>query len=118
MKKVLVFKILTCTIALLLYACGGTKKGTSSAPLPFDDTVSFEATIKPLIENNCQGCHSGDEPAADLMLSSFEEIREGIEDGKVIKRINDEMNPMPPGELMPQAERDAIIQWMHNGYNK
>jgi mono/diheme cytochrome c family protein len=37
--------------------------------------VSFSATVFPIIQNNCIGCHSGSNPGAGIMLTNYNQIK-------------------------------------------
>ena len=36
--------------------------------------MSFSGTVLPLIQNKCEGCHSGADPASNTTLSTHEDV--------------------------------------------
>jgi len=46
--------------------------------------VTYATDIKPIFDNSCVKCHSGDKPKAHLKLDSLEGALKGSHDGKVI----------------------------------
>jgi hypothetical protein len=46
--------------------------------------VTYAANIKPILDNSCVKCHSGDKPKARLKLDTLENALKGGKDGKVI----------------------------------
>ena len=79
---------LTTVFGLTLAATGDDTKSTGSTnQLPAASTkqgVSYAADIKPLFDNSCIKCHSGDKPKARLKLDSLDGALKGGRDGKVI----------------------------------
>jgi hypothetical protein len=58
-----------------------------TAPLPPASTktgVTYATDIKPIFDQSCVKCHSGDKPKAKLKLDSLENALKGSKDGKVI----------------------------------
>ena len=74
--------------------------------------VTYVKDIKPILDNSCARCHSGDRPKARLRLDSLEGALKGSEHGPVVKtgnsagsqmviaagRIGDQEGWMPPPE--------------------
>jgi Planctomycete cytochrome C len=79
---------LTTVFGLTLAATGDDTKSTASInQLPAASTkqgVTYAADIKPLFDNSCIKCHSGDKPKAKLKLDSLDGALKGGRDGKVI----------------------------------
>lgn len=85
---------------------------------PLKEAISYEGTVRPILENYCITCHSGNVPAAGLSLTTYEAVRYQTEKGSLLQRINNPQNPMPKGGLMPLKERMAIAKWAKNGFPK
>lgn len=68
------------------------------------------------MENHCTTCHFGANPSAGFALSSYEEVRLQTEKGSLLKRINDNLHPMPQSGLMDKSLRKKIAQWADQGY--
>lgn len=46
--------------------------------------VTYGADIKPVLDNSCVKCHSGEKPKAHLKLDTLDNALKGAKDGKVI----------------------------------
>jgi len=46
--------------------------------------VTYATDIKPIFDNSCVKCHSGDKPKAHLKLDTLEGALKGSHDGKVV----------------------------------
>ncbi len=84
---------------------------------------TFEEDIKPIFKANCVACHYSDNPDyGPLNLSEYEHfnlseflIPGNITEGKIIKRLQNQDNPMPPiwfGGMLEQATIDTISTWI------
>jgi cytochrome c5 len=49
--------------------------------------VTFAVTIAPIIQSNCQGCHSGGAPASNISLTNFAEIKAAADNGSLMGSI-------------------------------
>jgi hypothetical protein len=98
--------------------------------------VTYAADIKPILDNSCAKCHSGDKPKGHLKLNSLEGALKGGKDGKVIvagdsakslliKAVahlsKDDMDWMPPlhnraniGPLTPE-QIGLLRAWIDQG---
>jgi len=80
------------------------------------DSVFYDTDIKPLIDANCIGCHSGSNQSAGLDLSTYKLVKFGAEFGTLIKRINDPQFPMPSAGLMTADNRGKFDKWVADGF--
>mgnify|MGYP000191580367 CR=1 FL=1 len=78
--------------------------------------ITYESTVKYIIDNNCLGCHSGRKPSAGLKLDSYDKVKNQIVNGDLLKRINSKQNPMPKRGLMSKNQRLAIEEWARKGF--
>jgi hypothetical protein len=80
---------------------------------------SFSKVVLPIIQSNCQaeGCHSGAEPAADLLLTDFNQIKNAVENKSLEKHIQqlDDYSLMPPGGQLSDCDISQIKKWISNG---
>jgi len=81
-------------------------------------SVTYSITIKTLIGNKCQGCHSGISAAAGIDLSNYSGVKARIDDGRLWGAVNQ----LPGYKPMPQAgfklsacELAQIRIWMDAG---
>jgi len=120
MKKIiqLTICIAVATIAILAFnSCeSNTYEEISKITNP-----TYEANIKSIFTSNCTSCHSESGTQQSPYLTTYEEVKDGIENGVVLCIID---NPedcfysdiMPPTGRMPQTTLDLIKLWQTNGY--
>jgi Copper type II ascorbate-dependent monooxygenase, C-terminal domain len=105
-------------------ADGGPQQGPDqalNAPLPCE--------VASVVSRNCGNCHGsqlvGGAPMPLVTPADFgasiKSLRtlpgETAEVAKLVKlRINDAAKPMPPGALLPEAERNLINGWLDRGH--
>lgn len=71
--------------------------------------------VKSMLFNNCFSCHGGTNPQAGLdwsvdcnIVSKWDRIKARAVDG--------DPSPMPQAGLMPQTERNKILNWINAGH--
>jgi hypothetical protein len=83
---------LTLTFAVPLglawTAYGGDASPGTLPPAAARQGVTYATDIKPILDNSCVKCHSGDKPKGHLKLDSLEGALKGGKDGKVITAGN------------------------------
>ena len=77
--------------------------------------VTYAADIKPLFDNSCIKCHSGDKPKARLKLDSLENALKGSKDGKVITAGDSANSFIIKSIAHTTADHDS---WMPPAHNK
>ncbi|MFK7950212.1 MAG: hypothetical protein AB8G11_21660 [Saprospiraceae bacterium] len=80
--------------------------------------VTYTADVKPIMDGNCIGCHSGNTPSASLDLTTYANVRAIAETDTLVMRMNDEVNPMPVTGLLPQADRTTVEDWVAGGFKQ
>ena len=109
---------LALTIALM-QGCSYDVESELYPNLECDSThVTFSGRIKPLIENQCESCHSGTSPSGGLLLAGHEAISDAALAGSLLARISlEEGNPllMPPSGALGACDIAAISQWIDDG---
>lgn len=80
--------------------------------------VFFSKQIKDIVQNNCQGCHSGASPAAGLVLTNYGEIAAIAGNGKLMNVITHQPGfpAMPQGSKLSSCEISIIRNWVNNGF--
>ena len=109
---------LTRLSAMLFLATFGLAMAAAAADLPPASTkqgVTYAADIKPIFENSCVKCHSGDKPKARLRLDSLENALKGSKDGKVIT-VGDSAKSLMV-KCVAHATSDSDM-WMPPPHNK
>jgi uncharacterized membrane protein len=81
-----------------------------------DSTFAFTADILPIIEANCTGCHSGNNPSGNLSLSNFSQIQSAAVSGNLMDRINGIGGIMPPNSNgIGSCHKNQIQEWINSG---
>ena len=120
MKKtiqlILFIAVVTISISALNSCDSGTYEEISKITNP-----TYEANMKSIFTSNCTSCHSENGTQQSPYLTTYVEVKDGIENGVVLCIID---NPedcfysdiMPPAGRMPQTTIDLIKLWQTNGY--
>ena len=80
--------------------------------------VTYNTTIKVIIDDNCLNCHV-DPPVngASMSLISLENVREAVMNRDLIGRV--ESGSMPPvGDFLAANEIQAIKDWQSGGFKE
>jgi hypothetical protein len=83
-------------------------------------SVGFNASILPLIQARCQGCHSGTNPSGGILLTNHAQIKTVANSGKLWGAVNHTVGfkpmPYPLGSAkMPDCDIQKIQIWMARG---
>ena len=82
------------------------------------DNVSYSETIVPIMQANCNGCHSGPSPSAGIITAEYEGLQEIALDGRLVGSVNHEegYSPMPQGQAqLDECPREQIAAWVDDG---
>lgn len=81
------------------------------------DLFTFNATIKPLINNKCVGCHKPGSLSGDIDLSTYVKIKAQADNGKLLGSISHDagFTPMPEGGKLSDCEITQIGKWIEAG---
>ncbi|HRK00111.1 MAG TPA: c-type cytochrome, partial [Ignavibacteria bacterium] len=82
------------------------------------DNMVFESDIKPIIEENCVGCHSGAKPKMGYDFSNPEKFREVALTGDVYLAIthSEGVTAMPfKGDKLSDCDIKKIKSWIDDG---
>lgn len=82
------------------------------------NSFTFSLTIQPLIATYCQGCHSGTNPDAGLVLTNYAEIQTVAANGKLINAINGTGGiSLMPYQSTPlnDCQKQQITAWVDSG---
>jgi mono/diheme cytochrome c family protein len=88
-----------------------------TAQLPSASTktgVTYATDIKPVFDQSCVKCHSGDKPKAKLKLDSLENALKGSKDGKVIVAGDSAKSPLVRSIAHVTSDKDAWMPPLHN----
>jgi len=80
--------------------------------------VTYSSSIKQIISNKCQGCHSSSNPAGSYDFSTYAGIKARVNDGKLWGAVNhvSGYSPMPKnGNKLSTCELAKIKKWIDAG---
>lgn len=85
-----------------------------------DREPKFQATIKPIIDKYCTGCHYEKYPFGGVKLFNYNEIVNVAKTGALVNSLRGENNVlrMPLGNIVPECEIKLIEQWIANGMQR
>lgn len=119
-KRIIVAILLIAT----LYGCkhevvsttetNGGNTGGACDPSVF----TYSAAVKPILERNCYGCHSGAAPAAGLDYKNYEVLKSVALSGRLLGAINHRpgFSPMPKGSpKLSACNIEQIAKWANAG---
>jgi uncharacterized membrane protein len=75
---------LAAPLAMALTASADDATPGTLPPAATKQGVTYAGDIKPILDNSCVKCHSGDKPKGHLKLDSLDGVLKGGKDGKVI----------------------------------
>ncbi len=82
------------------------------------ENISFSDFVKPLLQNQCQGCHSGATPSGGIDLTTHVNIKTYADNGKLIGSIDHQagFEAMPQGGAkIDDCSIDKIKSWVDAG---
>lgn len=111
MKKLFIGPILL--IFIFFAACT-----TNNDEIPPINNVTYKATIKGIIDNNCLNCHVNPPVnGASMSLINLENVRDAIINRDLIGRV--ESGSMPPvGDVLTITQVQAIKDWQSGGFKE
>lgn len=107
---------------LILVSCSNVSEDDLLEPIILEpgETVNYTENIKPIMENNCNFCHSNPPVnGAPMSLVTYNDVVIAVENLNLIDRISresGEAGAMPfGGPKLPQNLIDLVIQWQADG---
>jgi hypothetical protein len=82
------------------------------------ENVSYSAFVRPVIQNKCQGCHSGNTPSGNIDLTNHSNVKSVANSGKLYGAIswqNGFENMPQGGNQLPECTIDKIKSWIDAG---
>ncbi|MCJ7933393.1 MAG: hypothetical protein MUW56_07065 [Chryseobacterium sp.] len=105
--------LLILSSAALLHSCDSRTYEDISDNKPITLPVKYTADVKPIMDNNCIGCHSA---GSFKPLTTYDQVKANI-DGIIdrIQRPNGDPEKMPKGGSISAAQINIFIKWKANG---
>jgi hypothetical protein len=104
--------------SILKWIQQGAKNNSCIASGCDTTNVKYSTHIKPLIQTNCQGCHSGANPGGGLELVTYEGVKAVAQNGKLVGSISHlpGYKPMPQnGNKLSDCDIRKVQLWISNG---
>lgn len=102
--------VLVCSF----YSCSSSTIAEEE-PEPITKKVTYDADVKSIIAGNCTSCHGGATPSAGLNLTTYANVKTAAQSGKLVGRMNNSSNPMPPSGILSAGNRQIIDKWVKDG---
>jgi len=117
MKKTAVLLFVLLSIILFTNCENHSEDDLITPPSPEPTLKTYNTDIKPIFTNSCIVCH-GKTPinGAPSSFDTYMLVKNGVENGAILARMNDNVNPMPPGSNLPASTIAIIEQWASDGY--
>ncbi len=78
--------------------------------------MRFSVEVRATFEAKCATCHvPGSTQYSGIPLGTHAQMENMAKNGKLVGRINNVANPMPPSGLMSACERARIEAWVRAG---
>ena len=77
--------------------------------------VTYDNTARNILDNACVECHNSVQATAGIQLQNFTLASEVAASGRMIARMTDTNNPMPPSGNLPDALIEDILNWIDDG---
>jgi len=117
--KPYLLKFLILCIVLVNISCENDSENDLIDITPVPTLITYESTIKSIIDTNCTFCHN-DPPInfAPMPLLTFDQVKEAVDNRRLLDRVSSEdISFLMPagGPRLPQATIDLILQWNTDG---
>jgi cytochrome c5 len=87
---------------------------------PCDSTQQavYSAAIKTIISYNCIACHSSSFAGGNILLDSYDLVKQYSENGTLTDAIlrKPGTNPMPPTQALASCQTEKLMEWINNNY--
>jgi len=77
--------------------------------------VTYENRAQLILDTSCVECHNINEPTAGVRLDAFDDAFIEANNGRMLARMTDTSNPMPPSGNLPDNIIADIENWIDNG---
>ena len=118
MKTMTSIKLTAIALAATFGLAAAASAADVAGQLPPASTkqgVTYATDIKPIFDQSCVKCHSGDKPKARLKLDSLEGTLKGSKDGKIITAGDSANSFIVKSVAHVTADHDS---WMPPAHNK
>jgi WD40 repeat protein len=118
---------LTAALTMLGYNAGAVAAGPKDEAAKKPSAVSFYRQVRPILQRSCTGCHQPAKRGGELLLTSYEGLKKGGENGAgfiagkpeqsvVVQYVSGDKPEMPKsGERLKPAQVAVISRWIAEG---
>ena len=100
-------------VTLVIFVAGGAIPASAANPA-LDH--QFEETVRPFVAKYCEGCHSGQKPAAQFDIKAFSSMEMVTQDyprwAQVLARLSAKEMPPKPLPAPPAEASQQVIDWI------
>ncbi|MBK8702317.1 MAG: hypothetical protein IPN33_01015 [Saprospiraceae bacterium] len=103
--------------AIALWIEQGADKTTCTSTCNTDN-VTYNLSVKPILQNYCNGCHSGGSPSGNISYSTYNGVKTTVDNGTLVGSIDHAQGyvAMPQNTSKLSACNIAIIKkWVSDG---
>ena len=114
MKKI--FKILLGLTFFGIIGCDTRTYEEISGPSVTPQLVKYSIDVKPIIDNNCNSCHSATGAASHYPLTDYALVKNAIDN--ILDRVQrpaGDPDKMPQGGSLSQQNIDILKKWKTDG---
>jgi uncharacterized membrane protein len=119
MFRASLFSMVVCLFLLPTACVSDSEEELNKSATCDTSMVTYNKNIKPIITNNCLGCHSTGFAEAGIELDSYEKVKQYGESGQLLGTIShaNGFTPMPY-ELSKLSDCDiaTVRNWINTGY--
>ena len=82
-----------------------------------DVLTTYDKDVQSIISGSCAttACHGSTTPPGGISLNTYDQVKTVAESGRMVARMNNSSNPMPPSGMLDQTLRTIIDQWVADG---
>lgn len=79
------------------------------------DIVTYENRAKGILDNACVECHNANQQSGGVRLDTYEFAFMEADNGRMLSRMTNTTNPMPPSGNLPNTLIEDIMDWVDDG---
>jgi len=95
----------------------GAKNTTDCNCYCDENQFTYAATIQPLVNSKCVGCHKPGSLSGNIDLSTYSAVKVQVDNGKFLGSVTHAVgySPMPQGGKLSDCEISQITKWINAG---
>jgi hypothetical protein len=80
--------------------------------------ITFDATVWPIMQTYCMGCHTSGNPAGGIIIEDFDDLITLVQDGSLLGTIGHApgYSAMPPNQPLDNCKIVQIRKWIEEGH--